>query len=427
LTTIENNRSDKAKFIDQTLVLKSCSGYALVAQVTLIVSAAEQRIRKRKPQDQLNFDQQVMAIVANLALQVVGGDEQPVFVQRSHRVLGSVSRYKPSFMTKSFTDTLDLFITAGLIDQELGTRLENPFDGPDYVVATAIQPTAKLVEMIDSSSIDAADFGRGQGGETIILKAPKEGHWDGGKYQEYMDTEVTLTYREQMRTINEFLAEADIGFIDEFGLAGPVNVHDRQLRRIFTRVSFNQGGRLFDGFWLDLKEDQRLLGLRINGKPVVSLDYGQMIVRLAYGRVGQPRTAEDAYLIEPYGERYWEGFKKLIASMLFSTKALSRKPQGTKQMLPKDDVSLLCRTVTNYHNHIAPLLNIGLGYELIFMESEVIVSVMISLIDNGVAALLAHDDIVFASNDDANVALGVMRHDFINKVGIHATIKMEES
>jgi hypothetical protein len=56
----------------------------------------------------------------------------------------------------------------------------------------------------------------------------------------------------------------------------------RQLRRYFSRGSFQSGGRLFGGFWQNLGRQSRLRGLRINGEPVISLDYSQFNPLLAY-------------------------------------------------------------------------------------------------------------------------------------------------
>jgi hypothetical protein len=50
----------------------------------------------------------------------------------------------------------------------------------------------------------------------------------------------------------------------------------RQLRRYFSRGSFQSG------FWQNLGRQSRLRGLRINGEPVISLDYSQFNPLLAY-------------------------------------------------------------------------------------------------------------------------------------------------
>jgi len=423
----ENN---KAQWFDVLLTIRGKIGETLAQQVSNKLANEDDRKRKRKPQDQLIFEAQVMAVVANLAAQVIDADERPILIQRSNRVLGRTSRYKPFFETKSLKDTLDLFEAAGFIDQTKGSRIRNPFGGRDLVEATRITPTGDFVELVESAGIGPEDFEhRLDCGETIILKAKNDNdYWSKSKPVEFDDNELSIRYSNELSSINEFISKADITYAeDEFGRSGSVRIHDRKLRRVFTGgdEGFNKCGRLFGGFWLDLPREQRLSRLRINGQKVVSLDYGQMIVRLAYGHVEQPCDMEDAYDIAPYGIKYREGFKKLISSMLFSRKAIKRKPQGTKDMLPPDDVSVLCKSVAEVHAPISSLFYTGIGHNLMFKESEVILSVMHELIDNDIVALPIHDAIVVAKGD-ADVAHQVMNNMFLSEVGIRGIIKKEE-
>ena len=59
--------------------------------------------------------------------------------------------------------------------------------------------------------------------------------------------------------INQWLAAADLRY-DPLGIPWPhtaFDIRDRRLRRIFTQARFNSGGRLFGGFWQQLRKHER--------------------------------------------------------------------------------------------------------------------------------------------------------------------------
>ena len=77
----------------------------------------------------------------------------------------------------------------------------------------------------------------------------------------------------------------DIDFIDD-GIAPRIDPFDRTLKRRFVILPgqperFDQSGRLYGGFWQNLKSERRR-HIRVRGEPVAVLDYGSMFTRLAY-------------------------------------------------------------------------------------------------------------------------------------------------
>lgn len=114
---------------------------------------------------------------------------------------------------------------------------------------------------------------------------------------EYEDTDQTNKFRREMQDINRHLAAARIDY------TGPeaVDINRRQLTRSFTRTRFDSGGRLFGGFWLNMRKADRLLHIKINGEDVVELDYGQVMPRLVYATVGRVPRMSDLYAIPGLG------------------------------------------------------------------------------------------------------------------------------
>lgn len=411
----------KSRFISYYRTPASEQAKAFVKGLISILLAHESsnspRLRGRKQRDQETFERQATAIVSDLCHDLLT-EGSGLYVQRSHRAYELLSRYQPPFLTKKVTKVIDLLIGAGMVEQVLGER--NPFGRK---VATLIKPTHAFADSVWASGLDRSDFRKSPPQETIILKEAKEDFWSSPKLVDYSDDERTNRYRAETEAINEWLAEADIGFEVPWFFAGSVDTSDRHLSRIFTG-SFDRCGRLYGGFWQPLKKEVRKAGVRINGQSVSVLDYGQMIVRLAYAHVGATPPEADAYSIGPYGERYREGFKTLISAMLFNTGSITKKPKGTKDKLPKVNVEVLCDAVRETHPAIAALFNKDIGLELMHKESEILVAVMLELRRMGVVALPVHDAVV-VSNSDTKVCSEVMTYTFLNVTGIEPSLKYE--
>ena len=118
----------------------------------------------------------------------------------------------------------------------------------------------------------------------MLRKAKKLGQTQP-EVQEYKDTDETHHLRAQMQAINAYLADADITCDHP-----TVNPQDRYLRRIFNNSSFEQGGRLYGGFWQRMTSEERAVHIRINQDAVVECDYGQMSLLLLYAEAGGQET-----------------------------------------------------------------------------------------------------------------------------------------
>jgi hypothetical protein len=426
LSTVEelsppNGDQTKSRFINyyRTPASEQARAFVdgLISSLLAYESSHSPRLRGRRRSDQEIFERQATAIVSDLCHDLLT-EGSGLYIQRSHRAYESLNRYQPSFLTKKVTNVIDLLIGAGMVEQALGER--NPFGRK---VATLIKPTPAFADSVWASGLDVLDFQKAPPQETIILKQARDDYWSSPRLVDYSDNELTNRYRHEMTTINAWLAEADLGFEAPWFFAGSVDTSDRHLSRIFTG-SFDRCGRLYGGFWQPLNKEVRKAGVRINGQSVSVLDYGQMIVRLAYAHVGATPPEGDAYSIAPYGEKYREGFKTLISAMLFNTGPITKKPKGTKDKLPKVKAELLCEAVREAHPAIASLFNNGVGLELMHQESEILVAVMLELRRIGVVALPVHDAVV-VSNLDTKLCNEIMTSTFLRITGIEPSIKYE--
>ena len=175
------------------------------------------------------------------------------------------------------------------------------------VHSTTIRAGSRLIAPgLKDHSLAFDDLAVADTDEVILLRGrPRtrddgtEDFFDRGDLIEYQNDATTLRFRQEVQAINGWLRAADIGFDLKAAKRGVLNaevIHSidhadptaRQLRRYFSRGSFQSGGRLFGGFWQNIERQARLRGLRINGEAVISLDCSQFNPLLGLQRHWKP-------------------------------------------------------------------------------------------------------------------------------------------
>ena len=298
----------------------------------------------------------------------------------------------------------------------------NPFGGNRR---TTIKAGEFLVRCIEGGDLSFEDLGQSEHQEVIILKRPKADFWDDGDYQDYEDDEQTIRFRDEVRRINRWLAEADISFDDAVAPDRVVDANDRQVRRIFTRGQFNSGERLFGGFWQNLKKRERLSGIEISGQRVIELDYGQMSPTILYGMANAEPPPGDLYAIPGY-LRDRSAIKKLMNAMLFSDGPINRMPQGLGSAFEeRQSVRGVMQAIQEHHGGIADMFCTGIGHEIQFVESSILIDVLLKLKDHGVVALPIHDAIL-VPNSSLELAQGVMKRVFEEHAGRGIEVSVHE-
>jgi hypothetical protein len=219
---------------------------------------------------------------------------------------------------------------------------------------------------------------------------------------------------EQMREINAAIlnapieckgsAVAHVAERPRAAMASLVTLHHRALRRIFNG-SYEEGGRLFGGFWQTMPRPDRFKHIRIGGEPVAICDYGQLFLRLAYAEAGVTPTPGDLYVItreeasQPSWKRLRDARKKLVNAMFFAKGPLKQWPGASLEEIvqmrdafpagtkPRDAV----KAIKEKHAPIAHLFERGHGLRFMKTESDLIVAVTLKLFGRGIVALPIHD------------------------------------
>lgn len=422
---------EKDRFFDPWRTPCSPGAKALISKIIGNVLAYEDyhkiRQRKRRRNDQQTLEATISAVMCDLMHAVLMEDKRGIAISRSNQVLGKIDRYDAPALNRQLPYVLDALGSNALewLIEERG--FSNPFGQNQR---TLIRPSQGLIANVREFGIELDGIGRCKTEEVIILKTGKEDYWDKGAYLSYNDTGSTYRYRGEMRVINSWLTDADIVFDDTALVQSrPIDTGNLTLRRYFSQGSFESGGRLFGGFWQGLREKERLEGLIINGEPVVGLDYGQMAPRILYGIAKAQPPEGDLYdipgLTTSNGRSYRDGVKKVINALMFSDGLLKRKPMGTKSMLPSDlSMQEIIDLILQAHPAIAHLLGTEVGHKAQFIESQVMVKVLLRLKEQSIVALPIHDGLV-VPDDDETKAKAVMEDMFKDEVGVDCPVSVE--
>lgn len=310
---------------------------------------------------------------------------------------GKLTRYD----RKDFnTDVLRLVIeeaeNAGLVTIEEAVFKER---------RTVVAPTSRFRQLVAAHGVSLADTHHLEGRETIEL-------WAGSRRSghktpvDYVDCREANAMRAQMSTINGVLNGADIRLGGR--QTGPIHlVRKFRIDQPEDPHAFDRHGRLYGGFWEDLPKEKRHL-LTIGGEPVADLDFASMFVQLAYCRQGATPPSGDLYAI-PGLEDYRDIVKSLVASLFFRNTEARSLPAGSKGALPEGwNMARFKAAASDFHHTIAPLFDTTIGFELMGLESEILVGILIELASRGVAALPMHDGIMVAVSH-RNLAIETMQ------------------
>ena len=333
------------------------------------------RRRKRKPKDHKRFLRSIEAIICDLIHNHLSDQNRGIAISRSNRVLSRTSRYKNEAVNGTIPYLLDVLELPELqmLEQVVGC-INYFYPEKNGNLRTVVKAGKHLVHLIQKYHVELVDLGISDGEETIILKREKNDLWDHGGTLEYEDNDLTNLYRDEMSIINQWIRNADLIYMEPFNGKDKHNyeLDCRLLKRYFTRGSFKSGGRLFGGFWQQMKKVHRE-NLLIEGENIVVLDYSQMTPKILYGYCGSVPQMEDCYHIKGY-EYCRKGIKKVFNAMTFSNEPMTRFPKGINSLFPvKTRFKDVSDAIEKEHFRIAHMFYTGIGHYLQFIESQILV------------------------------------------------------
>lgn len=403
---------------------KSDAVKALVTQVCSEYQATEARTRSRKPKDQKIFEEQIEAIITDAVHRYLTMPTGRVAFTSSNQILGHPERTDAPLLNKAFP-----FVVTTLATKPLEYLTVTKGDYKAKLQST-FAATSKLIKLAADAGITLLDLCVTKERDAIQLRATKKTGDKRGKPIKYQETEITLLYREEIEQINSFLSDADI----EYHGKKAVDLSQRSLYRVFNNGKFTDGGRLYGGFWINLGKDD-LSRLSIDEEPLVYLDYGQFAPRVTYFKAGAIPNFVDAYAIPSIDTKYREAIKTLTNKLLNYEKPIDKLPKEFRRYPRlynsegmKDEkltAHSVIKLIKKQHPAIKDFFHKEGIFSTMFIESEIMVKVLLTLIDMEIVALSKHDGLL-VKESDAHAAREVMVSVSKDYLGFSLPVNQEE-
>jgi hypothetical protein len=430
------------------------SAHRLAEVVTQLITDREQRGRQRKAKDAATFSAVVDAVVANLLFIQLSTDATPDQEMRGRLLVPLSGRQLKSASQSRYDRTpMPLGILRTRNERGRGTRpgvldvmadleliyLDIAPSHPEAARASTIKCAERMLELIaehEPSLSDLETHWRAvtYEGETVerellvlrdakveqrfhLLRSPERR--ERAPEIDYEDDKQTEAWRDQVQRINVALNAADITFDAGNGVINGchvpsvgIAVHERTLHRVFNNGLWTNGGRLFGGFWQGLQRELRP-GIRIDGHPVASLDFSSMFLQLLYAiKAKVPTPDGDLYEhMDPLEgwpadleqrDAMRDVIKANVNAMFFRKSSRIGKPHillpNSAQVLSKGMTgAVLEERLKAKHLEVAKWIGAeGIGYELFFHESEIMIKTVLSCLGQGVVILPIHDGLLVA-------------------------------
>ncbi len=353
--------------------------------------------------------------MANLTYVVIQwGEPYPLIVSREKCPKADTNI--ETLPVATFLKTLGLLIDCGYVVEKRGNHRGQK---------TTIEASEALLALIQCRSLSFENFRTQPEKRLIKLKrvTPIKKGVDAKRERVSLEiSPVVQAMSDRVARLNDFLATANLDFIND-GLWPRVDtIHRREMTRHFTLrgsqgIRFDQGGRLFGRtFWLNLASERRG-SLRIDGEPVADLDFKNLGPRVVYAMLGQEPPPGDLYdltgLLPEYDNNdpdHRQAIKQAFASCLNGGGG-SRSPNrktgkpGILAPLPKGTSAAKVRAalLTKHPGFRGfferdPMTEVPVGYEIMFKESCILLCALERLKDGGVVALPFHDGLMVAQS-----------------------------
>jgi hypothetical protein len=356
---------------------------------------SEDRKRKRRQTDRDRLEQALGALALELFAARCDGTGGWRRYSRAKDGYKTRDRYSRSPITHTAACTAaDWLLAAGYAEGWRGHYRRYPgFDGNPVVgQQSRIRATDHLMSLFcEEFGLDQYDVGFAPWIETIVLR---DGRGDEKRDVPYEDTPETVLFREKLARINDHLA----GFrLSRMVNGSVVHIGPSILRRIFSRGTFELGGRFFGAPWIQMASKDRR-SILIDGEETVELDFSALHPRLIYQLQHEPLAPS----VDPYGLGRWSegerrGWAKHAFQKLLNAKPHSpiRRPPGVPySKLKADEWKQLVADLIEHHYEISDWFRTGKGLQLQRIDSEIAEGVLLRMVDQGVCCLPIHDGFI---------------------------------
>ena len=350
------------------------------------------------------------------------------------------SRYRPRHLSyRMVRNVTDFLVSAGHLEMPAGKGVWHP----DVLQrrTTRYRATRRLIDRCQDCGINRYMIVPFRNPEVIILRDRKKRKQSQGDTIDYVDTPFTRTARRNLERINDFISghmiNLDLTDDQEEALMlrlrgrddGYIDHTKTRLVRIFNNGSFQEGGRLYGGWWQGIPGDYRTL-LTINGKRIVQLDYSGMHFSIMYAQLGMDTPMEDPYALEGYDAGLRGHIKKAFNIIInCNTRAqaigtINGRIKNGKLSSELLSGERLIQAFIETHPLIRDKIASGEGVRGQFVDSQVAERILLKGMKIGLCILPIHDGFITTRGDEF-VLEKLMNDSFEEVTGHSARLKPE--
>ena len=312
---------------------------------------------------------------------------------------------------KIMKSVIDAMESLGWIKVEVGYRYKES----DY--PTCVFPAGDLLQNFNNIGIRWQKIKPNT--DTIILRNHDPVTKKGYRIPE-PTSRVVRQMRSQVNRINAFIAKHAICLLVENnrllkivdragrwrGGVDPkppamINFSNVSMRRIFSRSSMRLGGRLYGGWWQNLKKEERV-HITINGFRTIEVDFDALHPSMVIHMAGAQLPDGDLYNIddspdydkdiEPY-KTHRGVIKRFVLAKLNDLEGKHRFSKKDEKTLGLSRPQLLAR-INKRMPGVTEQFNTDIGLKLQRLDSEIAVLVITKMMDKGHVVLPVHDSFI---------------------------------
>lgn len=397
----------KGTWFDESYDLRDPEGDALIEAVLSIMDAAEERTRKRSVAADRNRHIRVRKLLANGLRCFYHRD--PAWVAYLRKA-NSYSDKGAWLSGKALAKDVDQLAHVGLLETETG----------EYGTASTYRIARRLFHLTQDHGVNDHSLTHDLPSESLVRLRSEAPQRDLVPFEA---TDLTWRWTALLESYNAFLTRHDIdltlsveeerewtGHINSKGMPGqPLYRPERiqtALYRQFNNGSFEQGGRMYGGWWINAPKRLRSR-ITINAEPTVELDFSGCAIRMLYHERnidcrGDPYRLDAITALEADKGLQEGHFREAIKAM---TQALINdgKDAGKPEMIKiPAEMSFyghykrqeVRRMIEEKHTLIADAFGTGAGLRLQRRDSDLALAIISELREEGILALPIHDSFI---------------------------------
>jgi hypothetical protein len=424
----------KGEWFDPALDFREPEGEAITNAILTLLVPVEQRIRRRRAVDDTHYRMLLRKMLANgLRCHF---HRSPPLVAYSRRT--SSYHDGPQWLSgRSISRVADLLLRAEFIETDIG----------EPGIASTYRVSQRLCEVALTCGVAKESLTHFLPSQRLIRV--RNGNYET-PYLTFEPTAESLEWAVLLDAYNGFIASQNIALnlplVELDDLLTRLNSDRRNglprltspeffrssLYRQFCHGSFDHGGRLYGGWWINTPSQLRRQ-ITINGQPTIERDYSGCAIRMLYHEKGIAYE-DDPYWLEPVAAcetenglppgYFREGIKAIMQALINGD--LDGKPERARlkqfSFKPYFSRPAIREMIERKHEAVADQIGSGAGKRLQRKDSDLALAIISAGREKGIPILPVHDSFIVMKDDEKEI-INLMNNEYFSLFGVYPVIK----